>query len=146
MTTDVLAFRPDTPVTEAMEAMVARGVSGAPVVDDDGRVVGVVSTGDLIVREANVHGPTVISILGALIPLPSSERHYLEDLHKALGATVGDVMNDEPVTIGPEATLEEAATLMHDRGVSRLPVVDDEGRLVGIISRADIVRAMVRRG
>lgn len=143
MTTDVLAFRATDPVAEAMERLIERGVDGAPVVDDDGAVVGVLSTGDLIVQETELHVPTVISLLGASIELPSSKRHFEEDLRKALGGTVGDVMTDEPVTIGADDSVEDAATLMHRHGVSRLPVVGPEG-LVGIIARVDILRAIMR--
>lgn len=143
MTTDVLAFRAADPVAEAMERLIERGVDGAPVLDDDGAVVGVLSTGDLIVQETELHVPTVISLLGASIELPSSKRHFEEDLRKALGGTVGDVMTGEPVTIEPADTVEDAATLMHRHGVSRLPVVGPDG-LVGIIARVDILRAIMR--
>ncbi len=143
MTTDVLTFGPDQGVREAMGALVERGVDGAPVVDEDGSVVGVLSNGDLIVEESEVHVPTVISLLGASIELPASRHRFAEDLRRALGASVGDVMSRDPVTIAPDATLREAATSMNDRDVSRLPVVDADGRLIGIIARNDILRAMI---
>lgn len=142
MTTDVLTFRPDDNVGDAMASLVDRGVDAAPVVDDAGAVVGIISTGDLIVQETNLHVPTVISLFGASIELPSSKRHFEEDLRRALGATVGDVMTGDPVTIAPDATVEDAATTMHDERVSRLPVVAD-GALVGIVSRTDILRSII---
>lgn len=142
MTTDVVAFRADDDVRSAMEQMVDRGIDGAPVVDESGAVVGVLTTGDLIVRESKLHFPTVISVLGASIELKS--RDFDEDLEKALGAHVGDVMNHPAITCPVDATIEDAATLMHDAHVSRLPVVDG-GRLVGIVSRGDILRGMLRR-
>ncbi len=143
MTTDVLAFSPDQNVQEAMAALVDRGVGGAPVVDADGRVVGVLSAGDLIVQESRLHFPTVISLFGASLELPSSQRHFEEDLSKALGSEVSEVMDDDPITIGPDDSLESAATLLHDHEVSRLPVVDGDGRLVGIVARADILRSLI---
>ena len=142
MTTDVLTFHPDDNVGEAMTSLVDRGVDAAPVVDGAGRVVGMLSTGDLIVQETNLHVPTVISLFGATLELPSAKRHFEEDLRRALGATVGDVMTTDPVTIEPEATVEAAATAMHDERVSRLPVVGGD-RLVGIVSRTDILRAIL---
>ncbi|MEZ5204629.1 MAG: CBS domain-containing protein [Acidimicrobiales bacterium] len=142
MTTEVLTFRPDINVADAMAELVARGVDGAPVLDDDGEVVGVISTGDLIVQETELHVPTVISLFGATLELPSSKRHFEEDLRRALGSTVADVMSTDPVTIDPAASVEQAATKMHHEEVSRLPVVDG-GRLVGIVSRTDIVRAII---
>jgi CBS domain-containing protein len=143
MTTEVLSFRPDDNVADAMTGLIERGVDAAPVVDGEGRVVGIISTGDLIVQETELHLPTVISLFGATLELPSSKRHFEEDLRRALGATVADVMTADPVTTGPDATVEEAATTMHAESVSRLPVVTD-GALVGIISRVDILRAMIR--
>ena len=82
-------------------------------------------------------------MFGATIELPSSKRHFEEDLRRALSATVADAMSVDPVTIGPDATVEDAATAMHDENVSRLPVVAD-GALVGIVSRTDILRAIIR--
>lgn len=143
MSTDVLSFSPEDNVRQAMRALLVRGFDAGPVLDDEGRVLGVLSTGDLIVQESSLHLPAVISILGATIPLPRSQERFEEDLDKALGATVGEVMADEAVTCGPDATVEEATTLMHDRNVSRLPVVDGDGRLVGLLARGDVVRAIV---
>lgn len=142
MTTDVLIFAPGDTVEEAMRVLVERGVDAAPVVED-GRVVGLLSTGDLIVAEGQVHVPTVFSLLGATIELPGERKKFEEDLRRALGGTVADVMTHEPQTVGPDATLEDAATLLHTHDVSRLPVVDDQGGLLGILARGDIIRAMI---
>ncbi|HRW37768.1 MAG: CBS domain-containing protein [Acidimicrobiales bacterium] len=142
MTTEVLTFRPDDNVGDAMSSLVARSIDAAPVVDDAGSVVGMLSTGDLIVQETTLHVPTILSLFGATLELPSSKRHFEEDLRRALGSTVADVMTPEPVTIGSDATVEDAATSMHDEKVSRLPVVDG-GQLVGIVSRTDILRAIL---
>jgi len=142
MTTDVLTFSPDDTVESAMMSMVERNVDGSPVIDQGGKVVGMITTGDLIVQESQVHVPTVISLFGAYLELPSSHRRFEEDLRKALGGRVADVMHQEPVTVDAADTLETAATLMHDHDVSRLPVVGD-GRLVGIVSRTDILRAIL---
>lgn len=145
MTTDVLAFSPEMSVQEAMQALVERDVDGAPVLDGDDRVIGMVSTDDLIVQETRLHYPTVLSLFGAYLELPSSVRRFEDDLHKAVAATVGDVMARRPVTCGEDDTLEDAATVMHEAGVSRLPVLRG-GRLVGIVSRGDILRSIVRSG
>jgi CBS domain-containing protein len=141
MTTEVVTFRADDDVRTAMEKLVERGIDGAPVLDTDGRVIGVLTTGDLIVRESRLHFPTVISVLGASFELKS--KTFDDDLEKALGAHVGDVMTHPAITCPAEATIEEAATLMHDQKVARLPVVD-QGALVGIVSRGDILRGMLR--
>ena len=142
MTTDVLTFRPDDDVTDAMGQLVDRGIDAAPVVDDEGGVVGMLSASDLIIEESRFHFPTVISILGANIELPSAHRRFDEEITKAFASKVAEVMEDDPVTIGSDATVEDAATLMHTKDVSRLPVIED-GRLVGLVSRGDILRAIV---
>lgn len=143
MTAEVTTFTPDQPVTDAMAALVEADVDGAPVVDDQGRVVGMLSTGDLIVQESRLHYPTVISLLGGLIESPSAQRQFEEDLRKAASATVADAMDDEPITVGPDDTVETIATLMHDHDVSRVPVVDEDRRLLGLVARGDILRAII---
>lgn len=143
MTVEVLTFSPDDNVADAMQILVDRGIDGAPVVNADGEVVGMLSTGDLIVQESRLHFPTVISLLGATLELPSSKKHFDEDLRRTLGSTVGQVMQADPITIGVDDTIEEAATLLHQHDISRMPVVGDDG-LVGIVSRVDILRGIIR--
>lgn len=143
MTADVLTFRPDENVQQAMQIMIDRSIDGAPVVEPGGKVVGMLSTGDLIVQESQLHFPTVISLLGATLELPSAKHRFDEDIEKALGSTVSEVMHDKPYTVGPDDTLERAATLMHDHNISRLPVVGSDGMLVGIIARVDILRDLI---
>jgi CBS domain-containing protein len=144
MVTEVVAFRPDDNVQDAMRAMVRRDVDGAPVLDADGRVVGMLSTGDLIVEEARIPLPAVITLLGGIFELPGSRRRYEDTLEKALGSTVGEVMQHElAATLDPDDTLETAATVMHDHDLDRVPVVDADRRLVGLLARGDIVRAII---
>lgn len=143
MASDVLTFAPEDNVMDAMRTMLVRDVDGAPVVNADGDVVGLLTTADLIVEEARVHLPTVITLLGAYIELPSSKKKFDHDVEKALGSTVGEVMSDAAPTLGPDDTVEYAATIMHEQGADRLPVIDDSGALVGIVARGDIVRAIV---
>lgn len=146
MSTEVVTFHPDENVTDAMRKLVQADIDAAPVIDATGAVVGMLSTGDLIVKEAELHFPAMFNFLGVDVQWPSwKHRHLDEDISKALGASVGEVMNEEPVTVGPDDSIEVAATLMHDNDVSRLPVVDDSG-LVGLISRNDILRAVLATG
>jgi CBS domain-containing protein len=143
MTTDVVTFAPDEIIQDAVTRLVDRNVDAGPVVDERGEVVGMLSTSDLIVQETQLHFPTVVTLFGAYLELPSKHRHFEADLQKALGSTVRDLMSPEPVACGPDDTLERAATLMHDNEVSRLPVTE-AGALVGVISQGDIVRALVK--
>lgn len=142
MTTDVVTFSADEPIRDATMRLLDRGIDGGPVVDDDNRVIGMLTTDDLLVQETRLHYPTVVSLFGAYLELPSAHRHFEEELRRAVGATVGEVMEDEVVTCSPDDTLERAATLLHERKLSRLPVVR-EGVLVGIVGRSDIIRAII---
>ena len=142
MTTDVLTFAAEDNVQEAMQKLVDRNIDAGPVVDADLSVVGMLSTGDLIVEEARVHFPTVVNFLGVNVTVPFEHKNLDETMAKALGASVGEVMSPDPITVDADASVEDAATVMHDADVSRLPVLED-GRLVGLISRGDIVRAIV---
>lgn len=144
MVTDVITFAPEDDVMGAMRTLLVRDVDGAPVVDADGDIVGMLSTADLIVEEARVHLPTVITLLGAYLELPSSKKKFDKDMEKALGATVGEVMGEPAPVASPDDTVELVASIMHEEGADRLPVVDEDGTLVGIVSRGDIVRAIVR--
>ena len=140
MTTDVLTFGPDDGVEQAMRLLLDRDVDAAPVVDDKGAVVGLLSNGDLIVQESELHFPTVMTFLGGTFEF--GHKHFEEELRRALGSKVSEVMTTDPVVCEDGDTIERAATLMHEHEVSRLPVVRD-GRLVGIISRNDVLRAIV---
>jgi len=146
MTTDVLSFRPTDTVELAARSLSERRLGGAPVVDDEGMVVGLIEDDDLIVQDTRLHLPTVISVFGAYLELPSSLRHFEADLRKAVGATASDVMDADAPTCGPDDTLETVATVLHERNASRMAVVDDDGRLIGIVSRGDLVRAIVGGG
>jgi CBS domain-containing protein len=143
MTTDVLTFRPTDTIETAARALAERRLGGAPVVDDDGRLVGLLEDDDLIVQDSRLHVPTVISLFGGYLELPSALAHFERDLRKAVAATVADVMDADAPTCGPDDTLETVATTLHEQSRSRLPVVDDGGRLLGIVSRGDLVRDIV---
>jgi CBS domain-containing protein len=143
MTRDVATLRPDQPITEAADAMAAAGYGAMPVVDADGRFVGLLRDEDLIASEARVHVPTYLMLLGTSVPLPGTMRRFEHEIHKIAGSTVAEVMDDHPPTVSSDATLEDVATLMHERDITHVPVVDD-GRLVGIVARSDIVRYIAR--
>ena len=143
MTRDVVMFSPDDTVEAAARIMADRSIGGAPVVDDTGTLVGLLADDDLIVQETRLHVPTVLSVLGAYLELPSSVDRFEEDLRKAVGATVGDVMTKDPPVCSEEDTLETVATLMHEHNHARLPVVVG-GHVVGIVSRGDVLRSIVR--
>jgi CBS domain-containing protein len=142
MSRDPILARPDQPLKEAIQILADRRISGLPVVDDTGKLVGIISETDLMWQETDVTPPAYIMLLDSVIYLENPGR-YERDLHKALGQTVGEVMSSEPViTITPDKLVKDAAKLMHERHINRLPVLDNTGKLVGILTRGDIVRAM----
>jgi CBS domain-containing protein len=141
MSREPITVRPETALTEVIQILAARRISGLPVVDETGKLVGVVSETDLMWKATDVTPPAYIMVLDSVIYLENPGR-YERDLHKALGQTVVDVMSHHPITIHPEQPLREAAHLMHDRQIHRLPVVDAGGQVVGILTRGDIVRTM----
>ena len=141
MSRDPIVVRPETPLNEAIRLLAERRISGLPVVDDASQLVGIISETDLMWQETGVTPPPYIMLLDTVIYLKNPAQ-YERDLHKALGQTVGEVMSRDPITISPDKPLKEAAQLMHDREVRRLPVVDAQGQVIGILTRGDIVRDM----
>ena len=145
MSAPPITLTPELTLEEAIAILVDRGIEGAPVVDEDGRLIGLLDDDDLLVSEARLHAPTTIEILGAYIPLPGDLKRYNDELKQALGRTVSDVMDDDPPRVGTGGTVEDAATLMHDRGSSRVAVVDDDNMVVGVVTRGDLVRTLRRQ-
>jgi CBS domain-containing protein len=133
MTTRVIWVKKDATFREMATALREYRVSAFPVIDDDRKVIGVVSEADMLTKEALDDEPGVIS--GIL--------HH-RDQAKARGVTAGDLMTAAVIAVRPEDTVEHAAKLMYDRRVKRLPVTDANGRLVGIISRADVLSVFDR--
>ena len=139
MTTDVLTIGPEAPIRDVASILVEHRISGLPVCDIEGRVLGVVSEGDILYkehdpREAHTGGP-----LGWIVDGAPNYAGYA----KASALTAGKAMTAPALTVTPTETVAEAARLMSERRVNRLPVVED-GVLVGIVTRADLVRAFVR--
>jgi CBS-domain-containing membrane protein len=135
MTRDVVTVDALAPFKEVVRRMLEHRVSALPVLDADGILVGVVSEADLILKQdRGLEGG------GRLFAGP----HRVADRAKAAGLRAHELMSTPVISIGPDAPLCEAARRMHRGGVKRLPVVDEEGRLVGIVSRADLLRVYLR--
>lgn len=133
MTTDVVVLRPGDGFKEIVRALADRGVSGAPVVSETGRVMGVVSEADLMNREAFA---PVAEEPGRYFASRSSTRAAQA---KAAGDTAADLMNTPAMTVTMDTSIARAARVMALHGIKRLPVVGTDGALVGIISRADVM-------
>ncbi len=141
MTTNVITVRRETAVHAIAKLMHENNVSGIPVVDEAGRVIGIITELDMIVRNTRLELPAFIQILDlARIPL-ETPGHYQKRLQHILGTCASDIMTDKVVTIKPDAEVEDLAELMIKRRFNPVPVVEN-GRLVGIISRADLIKMM----
>jgi CBS domain-containing protein len=112
-------------------------LSGLPVIDEAGELVGIITELDMVKRHARPQMPAFLPLLGAYLPLGTKE--YKESLRRITGVTAEDIMTTPVNTISPEASVEDAATVMVSNRSNPLPVVDDNGRMVGIISRTDIL-------
>jgi acetoin utilization protein AcuB len=128
MTRDVITITPDTSLSEAHRLMTEKRIRRLPVVDHHGKVVGIVTLGD--VRSAEPSAASTLSVW------------EMNDLLAKL--TVAEIMTREPVTISQEATISTVAEIMLEKKFSGLPVVDEQGKLVGIITESDIFRLVVR--
>lgn len=139
MTRSVVSVTPDTPLKDVARLLVDHGISGVPVVGPGRSVLGIVSEADFLVKERGaraVHHRPLAAILG-------ESRDTVRQLAKVAAATAGEAMSSPAVTVEAGATIAEAAAMMVERSVNRLPVTD-AGALVGIVTRADLVRAYVR--
>ncbi len=142
MTEEVVLVHPQTAVNRIARLMAGRDISGVPVVDEAGELVGIVTELDMIVRNTRLEPPAFFKILDGRIPL-ETPGHYKKRIRHMLGALAEDVMTEDVVTIGPEEDVETLADLMVKQRVNPIPVADG-GRLVGIVSRADIIKMMAR--
>lgn len=136
-----LTVQPETSLKDVIKLLADRRISGLPVVNAEGQLVGIVSETDLMWQETGATPPAYIMLLDSVIYLENPKR-YERDLHKVLGQTVADVMSRDVITTRPEQSLRSAAKLMHEKNVRRLPVLDHENHVVGILTRGDIIRVM----
>lgn len=144
MTKEVKTVSPDTGIAVAAGVMLEHHLNGLPVVDDKGRLVGIICQSDLIVQQRSLPIPSVFNLLDGFIPLTSPGR-LEKEMQKISAWVVSQAMTPDPLTVSPEASIEEAATLMVKRNIHTLPVVRG-GRLVGIIGKEDILRTLMPRG
>lgn len=141
MSKDIVTVSPDTPVKEAAKMMSDSRVGGLPVLEKE-KLVGVVTEKDLIMQDVRLHFPTYLHFLDGYIYL-GSLRKFERQLRQAVGAKVKDVMSQDLVVVKPDDSVEEVATLLVERGISRVPVMEGE-RLVGVVTKRDIVKSLSR--
>ena len=141
MTTDVISVTPQTEIGHAAKLLLEKRINGVPVVDEKGTLVGILCESDLIIQQKKFPVPSLFTLLDGLVPLTSMKRLEAE-VQKMSAAIVADAMTPNPLTVTPETTVEEVATIMVGRKFHTLPVVD-EGRLVGIVGKDDILKTLL---
>lgn len=141
MTVDPITVYPDDEVITAAQTMLEKGINGLPVLDEGGNVVGILCQSDLVAQQKKLKLPSVFTLLDGMIPF-SSTRDFERELEKMTALTVGQAMTPSPVTVSPEAGLDEVASIIVERRFHTLPVVD-KGRLVGVIGKEDILRTIL---
>lgn len=140
MVTDVVTVTADMGVKEFAALLREKHIGGAPVVNDEGELIGIVTEGDLMALDADLHFPHYIQFLDSVIYIERTKK-FEERLKKAVAATVGDIMTADVHTVRPEDPVRAAATLMADHGFDRVPVEQD-GKVVGIVGRHDVLKAL----
>jgi CBS domain-containing protein len=145
MSTPVLSVTSDSPLQEAVKLMSEHHISGLPVVDGSGVLVGELSEQDLMVRESGFDAGPYVLLLDAVIYL-RNPLNWNKEVHQVLGSTVGEVMNAKVHTCGAELPLPAAAKQLHEGSTQRLFVVDDTKKPVGVLTRGDVVRALAAAG
>ncbi len=143
MVTEVIAIQEDASVDELSKLLIENKISGVPVVDKDGKLVGIATEGDLIIKDSDLHFPRYFKLLDSIIYLESLNK-FKKNLKKYLGTKVSDVMTTDVKTVNGDTPVSKAANLMIRNNINRLPVLDDKGDMIGIITRADIVRSMIK--
>jgi len=141
MTTDVITVSTSDSVELCAKLLQENNISGLPVLDESGKVAGMVTEGDLIRRASRIKTPGYLEILGGLIYLGSPKK-FVEELQRAMSLEAGQLMSKNIISVKPEESVEKAATLMVENSINRLPVVDENDKLVGIVSRRDIMRCL----
>jgi CBS domain-containing protein len=142
MSPDPMTVGPETPVKEIAQIMLDNRIRCLPVVDEEGKVLGVVDEEDLVHQDAKIQFPSFIHFLDSYIMLPSSLNRFKKELRQAVGSVAHEVMEEEYRAVDPIDSVEAVATLMVDKDLEYVLVVED-GRLQGLITRSDILKTLI---
>ncbi len=143
MTKKLITVSPEMEIAHAAELLLEKSINGVPVVDRKGNLVGILCQSDLIAQEKRLPLPSLFTLLDGFIPL-SSMKHLEKEVQKISATTVAHAMTPNPVTVRPETSVEEVATIMVERNFHTLPVVD-KGKLLGIVGKEDILKTLIPR-
>lgn len=141
MTTDIVTVSPESDVSQAARLLLEKHINGIPVVDSSQQVVGILCQSDLIAQQKKISLPSLFTLLDGFISF-SSTKNLDKEFKKIAAIKVSEAMTEDPVTVSPDTTIEEIATLMVNRGFHTIPVVQD-GRLVGVIGKEDVLKTII---
>lgn len=141
MTKDLITVSPEMEIAHAAKLLLEKHINGVPVVDGEGKMVGILCQSDLITQQKRFPIPSVFTLLDGFIPL-TSMKHIEKEAQKISATTVAHAMTPNPFTVRPEMSIEEVATIMLDKNFNTLPVVDEE-KLVGIVGKEDILKTLM---
>ncbi len=141
MTADVITVTPETEVTEVAKLLLEKHFNGVPVVDENGGLVGIICQSDLISEQKKLPIPSVFTILDTFIPIYSPGKTEKE-VQKIAAIKVADAMTPAPVTVDPETGIDEIASIMVNKSIHTVPVMEGK-KLVGIIGKEDILKTLL---
>lgn len=143
MDSNPVSVSPEADVRTVISLLQDHDLPGVPVVDEENRIQGIITESDLVIsdEEADFHLPHYVNIMGGIVFLEST-KHFEERAKKAFAATAAEMMTADPITVGPDEPAEHAARLISEKHHNRLPVADDQGRLVGVVTRVDVLSAL----
>jgi predicted transcriptional regulator len=141
MTTEVMTVKEETPLKELAEILYKNRINGVPVVDDEGLLVGIICESDLIRKDKKLHIPTVVALFDAVFYLESS-KNIEKEIKQISATTVSDLFTREVVTVDEKTLIDEIATIMTQKKIYTIPVMDGE-RLVGIVGKGDVIRTFI---
>ena len=144
MTTQLTVLDPDMDFTAAAKILLDNHFNGAPVVNAEGKLVGILCQSDLVAQHKKLPVPTLITLLDSFIQL-SPSKQLEKQASKIAALTVGEAMTADPVTVKPDSTIDTIAALMVDSNLHTLPVLED-GQLIGIIGKEDVLRTLLIEG
>ncbi|MCO4772698.1 MAG: CBS domain-containing protein [Deltaproteobacteria bacterium] len=145
MRADAYPLSPGDELFLAARKLLNHRIEGAPVLDDDGYVQGVLTLADVLYKQKDVKTPEPVFFLDALLFWGAGKNNMDEQLHKMTASSVAEAMSSPPITVNPDTPVSHVASLMVDKGLTIIPVVGGDGGLLGVIDRRDVVRFILGR-
>jgi CBS domain-containing protein len=141
MTTEIITVSPDTEIVNAAKILLEKRINGLPVIDDSGKLAGILCQSDLVAQQKSIPIPSVFTLLESFIPLTSIKR-IDKEVEKIAALTVKQAMTPNPVTVGPQTDIEDVAKLMVDKKYYTLPVMEGD-KIVGIVGKEDVLKTLL---